>query len=203
MRLFKTVKAGIDCTGDLTLARRAAAGDASALGTLYERYADPLYAYIVHRLDGSREDAEDVWQETLLAALRSLPGYTGRSRLFTWLCGVASHKIADLLRRRGRNPVQVFADLPPDQLAELADGSPLPEDVLADQATRMMVVEALGVLPEEYRRALVMRHAEEHSVEEVARLLGKSCKATESLLARARKAFRAALVQLDEEVRCE
>lgn len=192
MRFPKVFKAKTD---DLILARRAASGDAQALEALYGRYSGALHAHITHRLSGSREDVEDVWQETLLAAVRALPTYDGRSRFFTWLCGIAGHKIADHLRRSGRSPEMVFSDLPPEQLLELADSGPLPDDILASRATHLRVVNALGSLSDEYRRALVMRYAEECSVEEVARSLGKGYKATESLLARARNAFRAEMTE--------
>lgn len=181
-----------DSAEDLALARRVAAGDVSALETLYTRNAEPLFAFICHHLDGARPDAEEVWQDTLRAALRSLPRYRGRSRLFTWLCGIARHKIADNRRRRGR-PAVVFSELPPEQLAALTDTRPLPEEILAQRDTRIRVVEALAGLPDEYRVALVARYADQRSVGEVAAVLGKTYKAAESLLARARAAFRAAL----------
>lgn len=103
---------------DLKLARRAADGDAQALEAIYARYADALHAYVAHRLGGRREDVEDVWQDALLAMLKSLPTYNGRSRFFTWLCGIAGHKIADHIRRKGRS--QETADFPVGVLAVLA-----------------------------------------------------------------------------------
>ncbi len=184
---------------DIVLARRAASGDRRALELLHSRYSSILHAYIAHRLNGSRDDVEDIWQETLLAAVRSLPNYDGRSRFFTWLCGIASHKVADHLRRVGRSPESVFSDLPPEQLLELVDTGPLPDDVLANREVRFSVVTALGNLPDEYRRALVMRYADECSVEEVAQAIGRGYKATESLLARARSALRTELGSIARE----
>jgi RNA polymerase sigma-70 factor (ECF subfamily) len=177
---------------DLDLASRVAAGDEEALEVLYARYADPLFAFIYHHADLSRADAEDVWQETLVAAIRALPGYRGESRLFTWLCGIARHKLIDHRRRAGRPAT------PPEgergrSLAQAIDLTPLPDALLEQQAVRVAVVEALAMLPEDYRAALVGRYAEERSVDEVARLLGRSYKATESLLGRARLAFRNAI----------
>lgn len=203
MGLIKTGRARSDLADDLALAHKVVAGEAAAVETLLAHYGDSLYAYIAHNVGGPPEDIEDLWQDTWLAALESLPGYAGRSRLFTWLCGIARHKIADLLRRRARDPAQAFSDLPSARLAELMDQTPVPDDVLESQAARLKVVGALARLPEQYRRALVVRYADQHSVAEVAQLLGKGCKAAESLLARARTAFRAALAEEDEEVRHE
>ncbi len=188
----------IDPNNDLTLARRVAAGDEAALEALYARYADPLFAFIYHRMGDSRSEAEEVWQETLLAAFQSLGAYRGQSRLFTWLCGIARHKLADHYRHRGRKPAESLAVALAQEWDLLVDTAPLPEELLAQRATRARVVEALGALPADYRAALVARYADEHSVDQVARLLGKTYKATESLLARARAAFRAALAGAEE-----
>src|SRR5512145_3414588 len=89
------------CSEDFTLAQRVAGGDPAALSTLYERYADALFAFVYHRLDAPRSDVEEIWQETWLAALRSIQSYRGQSQLFTWLCGLAQHKVADYCRKRG------------------------------------------------------------------------------------------------------
>ena len=187
----------LEPTDDLTLARQVAAGDEQALEAFYARYASPLFAFIHHHLDESRPDAEDVWQDTLLAALRALPAYRGQSRLFTWLCGIARHKIADHFRRQGRAAVEVFSDVPGGDLADLVATTFLPEEVVVRRATRVRVVEALGSLPQDYRAALVARYADERSVAEVARLLGRTYKAAESLLSRARAAFQEALARLE------
>lgn len=180
-----------DRADDLDLARRVAAGDESALEVLYRRYGDLLFAFIHHALDGARQDTEEVWQDTLVAAIRSLSGYSGQSRLFSWLCGIARHKITDHRRRRGSR-ASVFSEIPAERLDAAVDAGPLPEEVLARRDTQIRVVEALGELPDDYRTALLARHSEGRSVDEVARLLGKTYKATESLLTRARAGFRAA-----------
>jgi RNA polymerase sigma factor (sigma-70 family) len=189
----------MEAADDLTLARQVTDGDETALEAFYARYADPLFAFIYHHIDESHPDAEDVWQETLLAAINALPAYRGQSRLFTWLCGIARHKIADHLRRQGRSVAEVFSDVPQAELAALIGAGALPEEVVARQATRVRVVEALATLRDDYRTALVARYADEQSVDEVAHQLGRSYKATESLLSRARVAFQEALARLETE----
>jgi RNA polymerase sigma-70 factor (ECF subfamily) len=188
---------------DLTLARRAAEGDEKALAALYDRYADLLFAWIYHHLQGSRQDAEEVWQDTWLAAIRSLESYHGSSRFFTWLVGIARHKIADHFRRRGFSEPELFSNIPESRIAELIDSSPLPEEILLKRIVRRQVVEALAILSEDQRQALMARYADEKSVDEVAGLLGKSYKAAESLLSRARKAFQEAFRQVESEGRNE
>jgi RNA polymerase sigma-70 factor, ECF subfamily len=177
---------------ELRLARAAAAGSEPALAALYARLGDPSFAYIFHCLDGNRQDAEDIWQETWMAALRGLPAFRGESRLFTWLCGIARHKIMDYRRRRSQ-PWAMAEDLSGQELATRIDGGVLPEEMLAQAEVRARVVQALGLLPDDYRLALAWRYADGYGVDEVARRIGRSYKAAESLLARARAAFRDAL----------
>ena len=184
---------------DLALANQVVEGDEAALAAFYARHADSLFAFIYHHLDGARPDAEDIWQEALLAAVRALPTYRGQCRLFTWLCGIARHKIADHFRRHGWWLTDAFSDLPDMCLASLVSSGPLPEEVVTRRATRARVVQALALLPEDYQGALVARYADEHSVSEVAQMLGRTYKGTESLLSRARVAFRDALASLEEE----
>ncbi len=178
-------------TSDIQLAQSVVEGDEAALTVLYEHYADPLFAFIYHHLDAPRSDVEEIWSETWLAALRSIKSYRGQSRLFTWLCSLARHKIADYCRKQRRH-AQIFSTVPTEVIEATMDDSPLPERILADRAVRARVVETLMALPDDYRTALVAQYANEQSVGQIAQQLGKSYKATESLLSRARAAFRAA-----------
>jgi RNA polymerase sigma-70 factor (ECF subfamily) len=197
-----------DTAEDVRLAARVRAGDQQAVEVLYQRYADPLFAFIFHQLDQARAEADDAWQETWLAAVRALPGYRGESRLFTWLCAIARHKIADRrakaahagpARPGGRGRWPRGAPREEDEggraLADLVDLGPLPDALLEHERVRVSVVEALALLPEDYRTALVARYADDRPVETVAALLGRTYKATESLLSRARQALREKLTE--------
>jgi RNA polymerase sigma-70 factor (ECF subfamily) len=183
---------------NLKLAARVSRGDADALNEFYARYADLVFAFILHRLAGARADAEEIWQDTFVTAIRVLPSYQARSRLFSWLCGIARHKVADYWRRRNGTDGSVLT-VSPECLLELMDSGPLPDEVLNQSALRVRVIEALAELPDDYRSALLARYAEESSVQEVARLLGRSYKAAESLLSRAKVALRSALTGRTEE----
>ena len=70
-------------TEDRSLVKQIIAGNPKAMETFFHRYADPLYAFIYHHLDGVPADVEDIWQETLIAAVHALPTYQGKSRLFS------------------------------------------------------------------------------------------------------------------------
>lgn len=182
---------------DQELARRVAEGDTGALRIIYDRYAEPLFSFIYHRMDEARQDAEEIWQTTLLAGLQGIHSFRGQSTIFTWLCGIAKHKIADFCGRN-QSRVEPFADVPSASLSEAISSGPLPEELLHQRATQTLVVRALAELPEHYRLALVARYVDELGVEEVSRKLGRTYKATESLLSRARAAFRQAVQNLEE-----
>jgi RNA polymerase sigma factor (sigma-70 family) len=178
---------------DGSLVRSATDGDEAATAELFARYADLLYAFIHHQLSSSRQDVEDVWQNAWLAAIQSLGTYDGRGRFFTWLCSIAMHKIADYYRLAARTTAAPISSLPPQNLAALTDKGPLPPEILMQQAARIQVVQALAKLPDAYRAVLVARYADGASVDQVARIVGKSYKAAESLLLRAKAALRKAL----------
>ena len=186
-----------ETTEELALAKRVTDGDEGALNALYERHAESLFAFVCHHLDGARPEAEEIWQDTLVSAIRALPSYRGQSRFFSWLCSIARNKIADHWRRKSRKS-QNFLLMPPEDLAQVMDDGPVPEELLRQRATCVRVVEVLSLLPSDYRTALVARYADGHSVEEVARILNKTYKATESLMSRAKEAFRRALAAQTE-----
>jgi RNA polymerase sigma-70 factor (ECF subfamily) len=183
-----------DPNAEIHLVKCIVAGNTKALEQFYERYADVLYAFIFHGVEGAREDAEDIWQDSLLAAIRGMDGFQGQSRLYTWLCAIARRKTADHFRRLGRSVESLTAD-PVEDMAELIDQAPLPEAWLQAKTTRIRVVTVLQALPDDYREVLVARYAHEKSVAAIATWLGKSYKATESLLSRARDAFKAAFIE--------
>jgi RNA polymerase sigma factor (sigma-70 family) len=86
----------------------------------------------------------------------------------------------------------------PEELTGLMDDGIVTEEILRQKATRLRVVEAVGELPADYRSALVARYADGQTVELIAQLQGKSYKAAEATLSRAREAFRKALTAPSE-----
>jgi RNA polymerase sigma-70 factor (ECF subfamily) len=151
-----------------------------------------LYEFAHYRIGGDRAAVEDVVQETFLVALESLRTFDGRSTLHTWLCGIAKNKIRSA--RRKRRPMaledaldEASGDI--DAILARVSSEPLPEWVIEKRETKDLVGATLSSLPPEYRRALVEKYVEGRSVAEIALQGGKSEKATESTLTRARLAF--------------
>jgi len=134
----------------LGLARRVADDDRRAVDALLRDHYDRLYA-VCRRLTGNDADAADATQETLLAVVRGLRGFDGRSRFSTWSYRIAVNASLDELRRRRRRPeptAEPFLDAPRSGGADAAGEA-------SDR--RLDIDAALTRLPPEFRAAVVLR----------------------------------------------
>jgi RNA polymerase sigma-70 factor (ECF subfamily) len=126
--------------------------------------------------------------------MRNLSSYRGEAALFTWLTQICRHELADVTRKAARRPAHVSLE-EPDQLLRLANQLRLPSsqepaaEVEAD-LHRAAVINTLNALPERYALALEAKYGDGLSVDEIAAALGVTMVAAQSLLARAREAFR-------------
>jgi RNA polymerase sigma-70 factor (ECF subfamily) len=162
--------------------------DRKATAEFVSRYADPVYGYVSQRLAPRADLVEDLVQEVFLVALQKLDTFAGKSSVLGWLLGIARHKVEDLYRARLREP-ESFAEIEDTSHSGLID---LPEfDELIDSArAHEKTQRILARLPEAYGLVLLWRYWEEHSTREMAAQTGKTEKAMERLLARARAQFR-------------
>ena len=189
-----------DRKAELSLALRIANGDVRAVKIFFDRYSQLLFAFIFQRSGDKRNGAEDIWQETLLATvLRGMKDFRGQSSMFTWLRGIATHKAVDFYRKDKRHKELSFSEISEHTLDRLSNGVPGPKDVWQKQTERIKVLEVLASLPGKYHLALVARYRERKSVDEIGQILGKRYKAVESILSRARYAFRTALRNIQQE----
>ena len=167
---------------DKAIAALLEAGDEIAWRRICDDLGAPLYRYCYWLAGADAAAAEDLRQETFLAAVTGIADYRGEVPLFAWLSGIARHKASDARRRRRRH-------LALDETGDAPAADPSPEaDALATERNAD-VVDTLWSLPPDYRIALLARYIEEESVECVAARLGRSYKAAESVLSRARQAF--------------
>jgi RNA polymerase sigma-70 factor, ECF subfamily len=173
---------------DAALARRLVAGDESAFDEFFADYFPRLYRFARARLE-SDATAEDVVQTTLIKAVRSIHTYRGEAALFTWLCAVCRREIGNWHARTGRAPITLLEDHP-EVRAALESAACDPEGELRRQELSRLVQATLDHLPHRYGEALEWRYIEGATVGEVADRLGVGYKAAESLLTRARQAFR-------------
>lgn len=172
------------------LVKRLQRGDAAAWNELCAQYGEPLFLYALHRSGGDPASAEDIRQETLFAAVKSIGRYRGDVPLFGWLCGIARHKAGDALRKNWREGTSLPDDTDADNALLQADPAGSPDRILEDRQANADLVVALWSLPDDYRQALVLRYQQGRPVDEIAQKLNRTYKAAESLLERARQALR-------------
>jgi RNA polymerase sigma-70 factor (ECF subfamily) len=168
------------------LVERLRAGDEDAFEAFSEHYVAGLYRFALRRLDNDRELTREIVQSTVCKVIEKLDGYRGDAPLFTWLCACCRNEIAGHFRRAGRRPREV--ELTGDFAAKRPD----------DPDTTELVHAALDRISPAYARAMEWRYLDGLEVSDVAKRLGLTYKAAESLLSRARAAFRAAYEQLAE-----
>jgi RNA polymerase sigma-70 factor (TIGR02960 family) len=187
---------------------RAQAGDQGAFGELIGPYRRELQVHC-YRMLGSLQDAEDVLQETLLAAWQDLPRFERRSSLRTWLYQIATHRCLNALRAARRRPQ---ADWPPPgltlpapsrlgevlwlepypdaRLEGLADSTPSPEARLeAREAMSLAFIIAVQLLPPRQRAVLILRDVLGFPARDVGRMLQSTQESVTSALKRARAAL--------------
>jgi RNA polymerase sigma-70 factor (ECF subfamily) len=181
-------------TEDVSLTRRVLAGDEAAFEAFFDRYFPRLFRFALPRLDGNEDDAEEIVQRVLIRAIARLATYRGEAALFTWLCTFCRHEIA-AFRERADNvrEVSLFDDRP-EMVAVLEALSTIgpedPETTLRRRELSSLVQLTLDHLPSRYGDVLEWKYIQGLSVSEIADRLGLGYKAAESLLTRARAAFR-------------
>ena len=177
---------------DRRLARRMVRGDEEAFEDFFSRYFPGLFRFARAQVESDAE-AEDIAQATLVKAIDKLSSYRGEASLFSWLCTFCRREIwADAKSAQRRpEPMGLVEDLPEVWAAlssTLELETPEAETLRRDVARWVRVT--LDHLPARYGQALEWKYLEEMSVKEIARRLDVAPKAAESLLTRARVAFR-------------
>ena len=177
---------------DKELIGRIKTGNQDAFKELYRRYSDLLFAFIIIRLDNDKEVSSDIWQETWIIAVERISEFSYKSSVFTWLCAIAKNKISDYYRLNEKhkkidNEIRESIDLDYKEID------------IVDERIQEDVLTVLANLKDEYRSILLSRYFENKSVEEISQTIGKSYKATESLLTRSREAFRKEFRQINKQ----
>jgi len=181
---------------DRALAAALLDGNEREFESFFNEYFPRLYRFALSRVDGDPELARDLAQSTLINAVRSMASYRGEASMFSWLCQICRNELSGHYRRLSRSVPTVAADdeaiLP---LLELLESSPDddPDAVAQRLQLTQLVQEILDRLPGSYGDALEWKYVRGDSVNDIAGRLGITSLAAQSLLARARSAFRDAL----------
>jgi RNA polymerase sigma-70 factor (ECF subfamily) len=165
-------------------------GDHDVFTAFYEAHVRELYRYFYRATSGDARRAEDLTQETFVAAVRAFNGGQADAVTMPWLMGVARHKLVDDHRRRSREDRKVR------RLAEHTSASAELNDSVFDTINDREAISLLGGLTDMHRLVLVLRYLDGLAVAEVAAAIGRSVGATESILIRARQSLHRSLEEL-------
>lgn len=170
------------------LLRRMAVGDREAHRLLYERHALDVLRFLIGRLGGNRELAEEALQEVMIAAWQGAAGFRGASRVRTWLFGIAHHKAANLLRKRGRERATSEAAL--EAAGRANDKGEHRRRGFGEVDRGLDLAQALRYLPAEQRDALELVFYHGLSIDETSEVLGIAPGTVKSRLFRAKARLR-------------
>ena len=186
---------------DLQIAKRVLAGDEAAFERLFELYFPRLYRFALVRLDGNSDDARDAVQITFCRGFERLDSFRGEASLYAWLCQVCRNAIFDIGRERKRVIAPRCSIDEDEGIAAILESLAAP--ALDEPETRAwrselahLIQATLDCLPERYGDVLEWKYVDGLPVKEIARRLDLGPKAAESLLMRARQAFREAIADL-------
>jgi RNA polymerase sigma-70 factor (ECF subfamily) len=150
-----------------------------AFAELVARYQDRIYNY-AYRMTGSREDAQDLAQETFIRVYTHLDRFRVEERFSPWIYRIATNLCLNHLKRRRRTMT-----LLPDP-ADL-EGPSSPDSALAQSEERLVLQQAIMALPDHYRAVILLRHVDELSYEEIAQVTELPLGTVKTRLFRARE----------------
>lgn len=172
----------LEAEAERALVADAQAGDRAALDRLLREHQPRIHA-VCRRITGNDVDALDATQEALIAVVRGLPRFDGKSRLSTWTYRIATNACLDELRRRRRRPVVGLGEHD-DEAVDPADDRRLSIDV--EVSERFRVDAALAELAPDFRAAVVLRDLCQLDYAEIAEVLEIPPGTVRSRIARAR-----------------
>ncbi len=178
---------------DRKLAKRMMRGDDSAIRAFCDQNLPKLYRFARNRLP-AEQDVDDVVQVVITNAARRIETYRGEASLYTWLCQICRREMARHSASRARDAALVsFSE--DSRLQQAVHDVPAPEaeepEAIARRAELVAEVQhAMDQLPEHYAEALELKYIDGFSSKEIAGRFGLADEAVQSLLARARRAFR-------------
>jgi len=179
---------------DRSLVKGMLAGRESCFDEFFDSYFPSLYRFALTRVRGNEDAAEEIAQSTICRAITKLHTYRGEAALFTWLCTFCRHEVSAFFRKNriSRESVDLIEEVPAVRAALESIGAELetPDAIYdRDELARLARV-VLDQLAPRHARALEWKYLEGLPVNEIARRLDVSPKAAESVLTRARNAFR-------------
>ncbi len=181
------------------LMTRVAEGDEIAFETLVIRHQTSILN-LVYRFIGDRTKAQDLAQEVFLRVWQAAKSYKPEAKFTTWVYRITANLCFNELKSSRRKRLFQFLRTDADRESrteeDFPDRSTSPEDLLLARERGHQIADALQSLPENQRMAIILKRYEDLSYEEIARVLGCSVPAVESLLVRAKRTLREKLEKL-------
>lgn len=186
---------------DLAIAQRILRGDEQAFRNLFDSFFPRLYRFALARAGGDHDVASDVVQQALCKGIERLDTYRGEAALYTWFCQICRHALLDHFRKsqRAHQVFELLEDEPHIREVIEAIAAPLeeqPEMQAWHSDIRRLVQATMDALPERYGDVLEWKYVDGMPVADIAARLEIGAKAAESLLTRARGAFREAMLAM-------
>jgi RNA polymerase sigma-70 factor (ECF subfamily) len=179
---------------DRALAKRVASGDRDAFDAFFREYFPRLFRFTLTRVRDDADLAEEIVQRTMCKVIKKMGTYRGEALLFTWLCQICRNEMVATFRQHGIQESNVVSieDHPAVRAAleSMVLDSDSPEKQRKKDELARFVRITLEYLPANYATALEMKYIRGCSVDEIGGHLRISSKAAESVLSRARAAFK-------------
>lgn len=174
---------------DYDLVRKAKAGDGRAYDTLVEMYRDAVFN-VIYRMVRNKQEAEDLTQETFIKAYNSINSFNETYAFSTWLFKIATNHCIDFFRKRKLvthsldEPIKYKDE---EIKHEYPTEEPTVEHKMVASEKSQIIHQAINKLPEKYRMAIILRHHEEKSYEEIAQILDLPLGTVKARIFRARE----------------
>lgn len=156
---------------------------------LYKRYSLPLMKFLIKKMGGEKEAAEEVFSQTVEAALKGYGTFRHKSSYFTWVCKIALNKMADYYRNQINERSRLIAPAF-EGLANIGSSELSPEEKFALCELRRHLLECLNLLPYQTRRLLYLKYWRDLSHREIAEIVGSTERAIEGKIYRAKQILR-------------
>lgn len=155
---------------DLKLIQEFKNGNEQAFNQLVLRYQEKIY-WIVRRMIGNHDEADDITQNVFIKAYHSLKKFKGESSFYTWIYRIAINLSLNEIRRKKLRQVLSLGEHD-SAYHQSQDLQPLEQ--LEKEEQRMLIQQAIDLLPEKQKKVFVLRYYEELPYEEISRILGTS-----------------------------
>ena len=166
--------------------------------SVYQSHVDEIYQYVYMRTGLNQTISEDITQEIFMDIYKGIANFKGLCSERTWIYKITKNKINDFYRKQYKNKFKQ-CEIENDFVENIVDPSQDLQEIMIKSFERKKVEHCLRNLPDTYKIVLVLKYIDDKSVKEIASIVGKSTKAIESMLQRAKSSFIKMYRKYDEE----